>query len=87
MIIEIKDLPEGRKVQRILVDIVFEDSGTPEESQTLNVSNPGNTIKKENKDRTEPLVHTEPVLETTKDTDFENRPERAIPQEMLNIEF
>lgn len=91
MIIEIKDLPEGRKVKRILVDISFEDNG---------ISPPGDTLREESRKSVSSNEHFEnienveiPVTDNTlevqkvKIPSIETREKAPVPAEMLNIEF
>ena len=85
MIIEIKDLPEGRKVSRILVDVTFEDTGDsgPTTSQSVSTSflNESNSnIKSPVESPVEsPVVKRDPTLEP--------KVNPGIPAEMLDMEF
>lgn len=76
MIIEIKDLPPGRKVNRILVDITFEDSG-PNLIETEFNDSDRETHTKTNKPSEQPKP-SEPI---------EDREHKDIPEEMMNMEF
>lgn len=83
MIIEIKDLPHGRKVTRILVDVSFDDSGesqsvsqsflneTNSSTRSINDSDTSNTEAPEEI----ALVKRDPALSP------------GIPSEMLDMEF
>lgn len=83
MIIEIKDLPPGRKVNRILVDITFEDSGSNLIKTEFNsfdsidnpTDNPSTTYKQKGPDVPKPSEPTE------------ERKHKDIPDEMKNLEF
>lgn len=85
MIIEIKDLPEGRKVSRILVDVTFDDAGESQSvSQSfLNESSIG--------PKTDPKVPEESVQAPASPVSPEIKRDPAtnpsIPTEMLNMEF
>lgn len=78
MIIEIKDLPSGRKVSRILVDITFEDSSELVEQEIFSSDV---TMKS-------PIKTSESAPEKGSGTVSEgSRTPVDIPDEMLNMEF
>lgn len=72
MIIEIKDLPSGRKVKHISVDITFEEDGSPV-VKTSTAEEPKEEIKFEN-------------VEPPKVQDSQ-REQKEIPPEMSDMEF
>lgn len=75
MIIEIKDLPEGRNVKNIVFDITFEDGQVEKVNPIIKESKfgPGNSGIQENTSIDFPVLREE----TTKE----------VPPEMLDIEF
>ena len=95
MIIEVKDIPQGKKIKHLSVDIDFTDSS---ENDFVNEYEP--TIKTV-QDKTPKVsqvsqfmnpVKTEPKQETQKndllpEVNISNREEKAIPEEMTNAEF
>lgn len=82
MIIEIRDLPEGRRVQRISLDITFENGSneTITKIETPDFSFDGDVDKS---NTTKPKV-SEVVNESEPEQD---RAPKEIPSEMLNQEF
>lgn len=88
MIIEIKDLPPGRKVKQISVDVTFEEDGVKVSQQEI-------TSTDNSRPHTEPVITDNPVepeIEKHQDTkspvkDFESREAKDVPDEMLNMEF
>lgn len=78
MIIEIKDLPEGRKVSRILVDVTFEDTGV---SQSVSQSFLNDT--KVTEDSVSPAISATSAPEVKRV--LATNP--GIPAEMLDMEF
>lgn len=76
MIIEIKGLPTGQKIKKILVDISFDSDG----NETVEVQ-VNNQVKEQTK--SQEVINNNPVQ--TKDN--ESREPPPIPQEMLDIEF
>lgn len=78
MIIEIKDLPEGRKVSRILVDVTFEDTGDsgPTTSQTVT-----EFINETSPSPSTPVTIVSPEIKRVLATN------PSIPVEMLDMEF
>lgn len=85
MIIEIKDLPSGRKVSRILVDITFEDSSDHSEDGLY--SNPIVTSSTIPAQESALGDVSEPVLSTISTDRTSSREPVEIPDEMLNMEF
>lgn len=88
MIIEIKDLPHGRKVTRILVDVSFDDSGEPQSvSQSfLNETNSSTSINDSDTSSTNNTSNTEgPEEIALVKRDPALSP--GIPSEMLDMEF
>ena len=87
MIIEIKDLPEGRKVSRILVDVTFGDTedSEPTTSQTVSTEfiNETSPSPKTNHKASETPVETivSPEIKRVIATN------PSIPVEMLDMEF
>ena len=82
MIIEIKNLPAGQKIERMFVDITFDSSG-----ETKSVAVETNSVHVETKTvpvetKTVP-VETKPVPVETK----EPRDKISAPVEMTNLEF
>jgi hypothetical protein len=84
MIIEIKDLPHGRKVKHINVDITFEEDGEVQvqtKVEDIKISKPTK-------------IAPAPVAESN-DTDAvierpvipEEREKKEVPQEMTDMEF
>lgn len=97
MIIEVKDIPQGKKIKHLSVDIDFTDS----ENTSVNEYEP--TIKTV-QDKTPKVSQvsqvsqfmnsevSEPKQETQKndllpEVNISNREEKAIPEEMTNAEF
>jgi hypothetical protein len=88
MIIEIKDLPPGRKVKQISVDVIFEEDGVKVSQQNITSTD---KLCKPN----DPFIHEspgEPQIEKHQDIkppeqDFEQREAKDVPDEMLNMEF
>lgn len=77
MIIEIKDLPHGRKVKQIRVDVTFEEDGVKVSEQYV----PGDSrdpVKSE-------IEKDQDIKQSTQD--FETREAKDVPEEMLNMEF
>lgn len=97
MIIEIKDLPEGRKVSRISVDIAFEDSVDSDDSSKISSyestkkidrvteSNPGVVSVIEPNEHMS-IDNSAPYDTQIKDN-FEDRKPKEIPSEMLDLEL
>lgn len=97
MIIEIKDLPEGRKVSRISVDITFEDSDDSskvdcydpiKQTDSVTKSNPGvvSVIEPNESISTDNTDNDAPQDTQIKDN-FEDRKPKEIPTEMLDLEL
>lgn len=97
MIIEVKDIPQGKKIKHLSVDIDFTDS---EGSENTSVNEYKPTIKtvQEKAPKVSQVsqfmnpVKTEPKQETQKndllpEVNISNREEKAIPEEMTNAEF
>lgn len=83
MIIEIKDLPSGRKVSRILVDITFEESSELVEQEifssditTKSLIKPSESAPNNGKPDSKPPPNVPKPREPIE-----------IPDEMLNMEF
>jgi len=84
MIIEIKDLPVNRNVKKVTFDIEFEDGEVSSVKPNL-----------ESTQVNEEVVTTHTEIPCTQDTESkvtapiieENRPKKAIPQEMQDLEF
>ena len=85
MIIEIKDLPEGRKVSRILVDVTFEDSGESQVSSTEFVNETSTNPKASNK--TDHKAPETPVAIVNPEIKRDPAMNPGIPTEMLDMEF
>jgi hypothetical protein len=88
MIIEIKDLPHGRKVKHINVDITFEEDGTistivKDEVDTTASSEKG--ASRAQSQETESDVKFESTETPT--PNLEDRPKKEIPPEMQDMEF
>lgn len=85
MIIEIKDLPEGRKVSRILVDVTFEDSGEPQVVSQGFLNETGiNTKANTKNDQGAPET---PVTIVNPEIKRDPSTNPSIPTEMLDMEF
>ena len=100
MIIEIKDIPQGKKIKHLSVDIDFTDS---EDSERTSVNEYEPTIKTVQEKASEiqkvsqvsQFMNSEvpePKQETQKndllpEVNISNREEKAIPEEMTNAEF
>lgn len=93
MIIEIKDLPHGRKVKHINVDITFEEDGgvvvnaSSDTQPSISTRNfPESPI-----DPKDPIDHQETQSESPSDIErpviSEDRPKKEVPSEMLDLEF
>lgn len=88
MIIEIKDLPPGRKVKQISVDVIFEEDGVKVSQQEI-------TSTDNSRPHTEPVITGSPVepdIEKHQDIkppaqDIKTREAKDVPDEMLNMEF
>ena len=83
MIIEIKDLPSGRKVSRILVDITFEDSSELVEQEILSSDT---TMKSSIKLPESAPNNGKPDSKPPPNVPKPREP-IEIPDEMLNMEF
>jgi len=94
MIIEIKDLPPGRNVKRINVDVTFEDV-TFEDGEPIPVSKSDSSTVNVKEVEAPPLRY----ISTSDDTIMpdvptpagpiynDDRPKKEIPQEMLDLEL
>jgi len=93
MIIEIKDLPKDRNVKKVRFDIEFEDgdvkviSGTPTFDSGVTYADVEPTIEPTQNDyngpeNNEPTPVTSDIVE-----DIEQREQKAVPNEMLDMEF
>lgn len=99
MIIEIKDLPPGRKVNRILVDITFEESGQdglePATEPSSNVSNQqsksvpdlGDNNTKVTAEAPQSIAPEPEIPYISKPSMDVDREPRSIPPEMLDMEL
>ena len=87
MIIEIKDLPEGRKVSRILVDVTFEDTGDsgPTTSQTVSTEFIDETSPSPQTNHKTPEMPIETIINPEIKRVIATNP--SIPVEMLDMEF
>lgn len=86
MIIEIKDLPEGRKVSRILVDVTFEDTEVPQ--SFLNETCIGTMDTEEPVSPAPAPVLQVPVPPPSANISSNVRTTNpSIPTEMLDMEF
>lgn len=94
MIIEIKDIPQGKKIKHLSVDIDFTDS----DSTSVNEYEPTIKTVQEKTPKVPQVsqfmnpVKTEPKQEIQKndllpEVNISNREEKAIPEEMANAEF
>lgn len=88
MIIEIKDLPPGRKIKQISVDVIFEEDGVKVSQQKIT---PTDNSCQQN-DPVEPVEPVEPEIEKHQDIkppaqDIKTREAKDVPDEMLNMEF
>jgi len=88
MIIEIKDLPPGRKVKQISVDVIFEEDGVKVSQQNItstgNLSGSNDSLIQESPGETKIEKHQDinPPAQ-----DFDHREAKDVPDEMLNMEF
>lgn len=99
MIIEIKDLPPGRKVNRILVDITFEESGQdglePAIEPSFKVSNrQSESVPDLSDNNTKVTVEAPQSIATGTEIPYISKPSmdvdrepRNIPPEMLDMEL
>lgn len=78
MIIEIKGLPAGQKIKKILIDISF-DSENSGEAVEVQINEQEKTQIKNQE-----IINNKPVAPKDKEA---NREPPPIPQEMLDIEF
>lgn len=81
MIIEIRDLPEGRRVQRISLDITFENGS----NETIGVTE-DTTFHEEIVVSSVKAETPTPKVNDASETE-QNREHKEIPPEMLNQEF
>ena len=98
MIIEIKDIPQGKKIKHLSVDIDFTDSS---ENDFVNEYEPTIKTVQEKTSEIQKVSQVsqfmnsevpEPKQETQKndllpEVNISNREEKAIPEEMTNAEF
>lgn len=101
MIIEIKDIPQGKKIKHLSVDIDFTDSS---ENDFVNEFKPTVKTVQEKTSEIQKVSQvsqvsqfmnsevSEPKQETQKndflpEVNISNREEKAIPEEMTNAEF
>lgn len=97
MIIEIKDLPEGRKVSRISVDITFEDSGEPSKVDCFEPTKQADRETKSHSGVVSVSKPNEHIIIDNADNNaphdtqikdnFEDRKPKEIPSEMLDLEL
>lgn len=97
MIIEIKDIPQGKKIKHLSVDIDFTDSESSENeikpvvktvSEKMPVPEKVVKTKKtpEKEQKVESVERTE-KLDSLPEVNITDREEKAIPEEMTNLEF
>lgn len=92
MIFEIKDIPQGKKIKHLSVDIDFTDSS---ENDFVNEYEPSVKTVQEKVSQVSQFMNSEvsePKQETQKndllpEVNISNREEKAIPEEMTNAEF
>ena len=77
MIIEIKDIPEGKRIKHLSVDIDFTDS----RDQKTESKNPLENLK------ITKIIPEHKDSDSLPDVDITNRKEKAIPEEMTDLEF
>lgn len=92
MIIEIKDIPQGKKIKHLSVDIDFTDSENSSENEIKPVVKtvsekmpvPEKVVKVKKTPEKEQKVEK---LDSLPEVNITDREEKAIPEEMTNLEF
>lgn len=109
MIIEIKDIPQGKKIKHLSVDIDFtdftdfSDSETSSENEIKPIANPitnpvvktvsekmpvpEKVVKVKKTPEKEQKVEKTEKLDSLPEVNITDREEKAIPEEMTNLEF
>jgi hypothetical protein len=101
MIIEIKDIPQGKKIKHLSVDIDFTDSETSLENEikpivkTVSEKMPvpekvvkvKKTSEKVSQTQNSEIEQKTEKLDSLPEVNITDREEKAIPEEMTNLEF